>query len=390
MGEWSWDRRTGSVTWDSNVSMLFGRDDDTFGGTFEEWIGAIDERDRAMVLTAVETGVEGREPFRFDHRCTWPDGSVHWIEGIGDVIVSDTDGEVIGAFGLAIDVDERHREIEERTRLLEIERRQRERIEYLAKVNDVLAYSVDAGEIVQRVTQAVVPELAEWCSIVIAIDRRRDRPSITVAHRESDMIEFAEQVLRDLPYDPDAHWGAAKVIHTGRREVFNDVDPAIFKLPGAEVLEKIGLRSVITVPVIGALGIIGSMQLIRCHDQPPFQAVEIELIEELAGRLGAALNSAMLFDRQSRSRAALDTLQQVSGRIAAAATTGKIVHAVLAFGSAGLGADGGVAFLVSDDGDLVPKEAITVVDEATREAELDVAQRAIDKGSVIEAELGKK
>ena len=180
MGEWSWDRRTGEVTWDSNVAMLFGVTDGTFSGTFEGWIESLDERDREMVQRAVESGVERREPFRFDHRVTWPDGSVHWIEGVGDVIVSEDGGEVIGAFGLAIDIDERHREIEERTRLLEIERRQRERIEYLAKVNDVLAHSVDAGEIVQRVTQSVVPELAEWCSIVIAIDRRRDRP---VDHR---------------------------------------------------------------------------------------------------------------------------------------------------------------------------------------------------------------
>ncbi len=254
----------------------------------------------------------------------------------------------------------------------------------------MLAYSVDAGEIVQRVTQSVIPELAEWCSIVIAIDRRRDRPSITVAHQDPEMIKWAEQIQREYPYDPDAVWGAAGVIRSGRREIFNDVDPAVFRLPGGDVLEQIGLRSVMTVPLVGALGIIGAMQLIRCHDQPPFEAVEVELIEELAGRLGAALNSAVLFDRQSRGRAALDTLQQVSGRIAAAATTGKIVHAVLAFGSAGLGADGGVVFLVNDDGDLVVKEATTVVDDATRDAELDVAQQSIDKGSVIEVELRRE
>ena len=388
MGEWSWDQRSGVVTWDTNVAMLFGLTDESFGGTFDEWIQSLDERDREMVQLAIAAGLERREPFRFDHRCTWPDGSVHWIEGIGDVIVSDESGEVIGAFGLAIDIDERHREIEERTRLLEIERRQRERIEYLAKVNDVLAYSVDTGEIVQRVTQSVIPELAEWCSIVIAIDRRRDRPSITVAHRDPEMVKWAEQVQRDYPYDPDARWGAARAIHSGRREVFNNVDPAMFQLPGGHVLDEIGLRSVITVPVVGALGTIGAMQLIRCHDQPPFELVEIELIEELAGRLGAALNSAVLFDRQSRSRAALDTLQQVSGRIASVATTGKIVHAVLAFGSAGLGADGGVVFLVNEEGDLVVKEATTDVDDATRNAELDVAQQAIDKGSVIEVESG--
>src|SRR4029077_19512586 len=120
---------------------------------------------REMVQRAVAEGVAQRDPFRFDHRCVWPDGSIHWIEGIGDVIIAHNSDEVIGAFGLAIDVDERHRAVEERNRLLEVERQQRERMESLAKVNDVLAYSFDAAEIVQRVTEAVVPELADWCSI---------------------------------------------------------------------------------------------------------------------------------------------------------------------------------------------------------------------------------
>ena len=179
MGEWSWDRRR---VWCHGMRtpqccsawrVRPSREHST------EWVERLDERDRPMVEQAVATGIDRREPFRFDHRCTWPDGSVHWIEGIGDVIVDEKTDEVVGAFGLAIDVDERHREIEERSRLLELELRQHERAEYLAKVNDVLAYSVDAAEIVKRVTEAVVPELAEWCSIVIAIDRRRDRPTIT-------------------------------------------------------------------------------------------------------------------------------------------------------------------------------------------------------------------
>ena len=388
MGEWSWDRTTGSVSWDANTAMLFGLEGSSVEGTFDEWVERLDERDRPMVEQAVATGIDRREPFRFDHRCTWPDGSVHWIEGIGDVIVDEKTDEVVGAFGLAIDVDERHREIEERSRLLELELRQRERAEYLAKVNDVLAYSVDAAEIVRRVTEAVVPELAEWCSIVIAIDRRRDRPTIMVAHRDPDKLKWAEQIQRDYPYDPDAPWGAARVIRTGHREVVLSVDPAVFSLPGGDVLKELGLQSVITVPLIGALGTLGSMQLIRCEGQPPFEPAEIDLIEELAGRVGGSLNSAVLFDRQKRGRAALDTLQQVSGRIASVATTDKIVHAVLAYGSAGISADAGVVFLFDDDGDLVVKEATVRADAATREAEREVATQAIDRGSVAVVESG--
>jgi GAF domain-containing protein/PAS domain-containing protein len=386
MGEWSWDRRTSEVTWDSNVAMLFGLDATEFRGTFEQWIQHVDERDREMVQSAVQAGIDGRQPFRFDHRCNWPDGSLHWIEGIGDVIISSDSDEVIGAFGLAIDIDERHRQIEERTRLLDLERRQRERVEYLARVNDVLAYSVDADEIVQRVTRSVVPELAEWCSITISIDHRRDRPSITVAHDDSQQLIVAEQFQRGHPYDPDATFGAAAVIRSGTRELVPAIASDAFTLPCGDVLQRLGASSVITVPLIGPLGTLGAMQLIRGNDRTPFEQSEIELIEELAARVGGALNSAVLFDRQTRGRAALETLQQVSGRIAAVATSTKIVHVVLTYGLAGIGADGGAMFLVDEDGELEVKEHLSETDSETRRIELDVAAQAIDKGSVVVVE----
>jgi GAF domain-containing protein/PAS domain-containing protein len=387
MGDWSWDRTTGKVTWDPNVEMLFGLGVDEFGGTFDDWLALVDDRDRAMVQEAVASGVAGSGPFRFDHRCVWPDGSVHWIEGIGDVIVAEDNGEVIGAFGLAIDVDERHRDIEERNRLLEIERRHRERMEYLAKVNDVLVYSSDVAEIVQRVTESLIPELAEWCSIVVSIDRRRDHPSITIAHSDPDKLEWAEKIQNEYPYDPDVPWGSAEVIRSGQRELIPDVDPAVFSLPGGDVLRKVGLKSVLTVPVVGALGTLGALQLIRCDGQRPFAPAEIDLIDELAGRLGAALNTAVLFDRQARSRAALDTLQQVSGRISALATRDKIIQEVLTYGRAGVGADGGVLFLVNDDGALTFTQATDIGEASGREGEFGVAQKAIDAGSVVIADL---
>lgn len=388
MGEWSWDRRTGAVTWDANTAALFGLADGAFGGTYDEWIALVDERDREMVERAVAEGVAQHEPFRFDHRCRWPDGSVHWLEGIGEVIAGEDDG-IIGAFGLAIDVDERYRQMEEHNRLLEVEQRERERIEFLAKVNDVLAYSVDISEIVQRVTTALIPELAEWCSIVVSIDRRRDRPLITVAHLDPEKLKWAEQIQRDHPYDPDAPFGSAKVIKTGRRELINSVPQEAFSLPGGEILRQAGLSSVITVPLVAALGTLGSLQLIRCEGQPPFDQAEIELIEELAGRLGAALNSAVLFDRQARGRAALDTLQQVSGRIASVATSPKIIHAVLAYGSAGVHADGGALFLLDDDGELRARESIASAGTEVREAQLRVAMQAIDSLAVVVTELSE-
>ena len=76
----------------------------------------------------------------------------------------------------------------------------------------------------------------------------------------------------------------------------------------------------ITVPLVGTLGTLGAMQLIRDSDVSPFSDDDLEFIDDLATRVGSALNTAVLFERQARGRAALDTLQQVSGRIASIAT----------------------------------------------------------------------
>ena len=383
IGEWSWDSVTGEVIWDANCAALFGLVGGEFNGTFDMWIRLIDERDRVMVQNSVSAAVESRETFRFDHRCVWPDGSVHWLEGIGDVIVDEKSDQVVGAFGLAVDVDERRREVEERTRLLEFERRQRERAEYLASINEVLALSVDVDEIVQTVTTSVIPELADWCSIVVSVDRPRSRPSITVAHRDPEKVKWADQLQRDYPYDPDARWGAARVIRNGRRELVPKVDPRIFEHVHGDILTKADLGSVITVPLVGALGTLGAMQLIRGVSALPFSDADLELVDEVAGRVAAALNTATLFQRQTRGRAALDTLQTISGLIASVATTAEIIRAALVEGGRGLGATSGTLYLTDADGTLMIKEEVGLADQIRRDAELRTAQRAVDEGQSV-------
>ena len=382
MGEWSWDRETGTVQWDATVAELFGIEAGRFGGTFADWLGFIDERDRESVQRIIDAAVTDRQQFRFDHRCVWPDGTLHWVEGIGDVVLDDNGG-VVGAFGLAVDVDDRHRQIEERTRLVDFERSQRQRVEFLDSINDVLAMSVDVSHIVDRVTGAVIPDLAQWCSIVITIDRPRTRPSITVAHTDPDKVRWAEQVQRDYPYDPDARWGAAEVIRSGRTEFIPRVDPAVFSLPGGDVLAKAGLSSAITVPLVGPLGTLGALQLIRGADERPFSTLDLDFVDELASRVGAALNTAVLFQRQVRGRAALETLQDVSGQIAAVATIDEVGHAALASGASGIGALGGALLLLDSDGVLTIKETTGDDGPAALKAALTTAKQSIAAGRLV-------
>jgi serine phosphatase RsbU (regulator of sigma subunit) len=106
VGAWRWYRDTGAVVWNEQLERLFGLPPGTFGGTFEEWIALLHPDDVTEVLAQLEAAATSGEPLRFDHRCTWPDGSVHWIEGRG-TIVFDESGEVVGGAGVALGIDAR-------------------------------------------------------------------------------------------------------------------------------------------------------------------------------------------------------------------------------------------------------------------------------------------
>src|SRR5690349_24974016 len=80
MGSWSWRVDTGRLDWDRHTSELFGLPPEAGEGTLEEWEARLHPDDREWVAAAVLRAVEERHEFRFDHRCIWPDGEVHWLE----------------------------------------------------------------------------------------------------------------------------------------------------------------------------------------------------------------------------------------------------------------------------------------------------------------------
>ncbi|MFM2077665.1 MAG: hypothetical protein RJA49_1555, partial [Actinomycetota bacterium] len=354
---------------------------DPDGGTPPRWLELIDSRDRAGAIHEVERGIELRRAFRFDHRCRWPDGSTHWLEVLGEPQFA---GDVlVGAQGLVWNVDERYRLLDERARLLDLEHYGRLRAEYLARVHDVFSRAVDVQEIMEQVTKAAVPDLADWCSAVLVVDQPVDAPLIVAAHKDSHMREWANDVLTKFPYDPNAPFGSAKVIRTGEREIRENLSSLLATVAPTqrEVLETADIDSIVTLPVVGQLGLLGSLQMIRGRNRAAFSAADVELAEELASRCGAALDSAVLLARQRTSTEALETLQRVSGWLARAVTRDDVAVATVTHGAEGLKANGGVVFALGDDGELVALARAGELSTAGTASDtwlLDAVRRAID------------
>jgi PAS domain S-box-containing protein len=355
MGTWSWDATAQRLDWDTDLEQLFGLGPGSFEGTFDAWLSRLHPDDRQHVVRMLAVGSEPRGVFRVEYRCVWPDGSIHWLEGIGDVTTHEN-GELRHAFGVVADIDERRRAEAERARLLSIERDARERADYLAGVSDALVRSLDLEDLITRITAAAVPARAEWCSLVLTADQPPASPITALAHVDPDMVVWARRLQERFPFDPDASFGAAKVIRTGTtqlRQIDDQALEASIDDPALrEAVRNLDLRSVIIVALQSPLGILGSLLLARTAASEPYDEHDVAVAEDFARTIGVALNNALLFRRQQRARNALDVIAQLTGALAVAVTEDDVIQTVISRGTAGVDADRAVLYLLDDEGVL--------------------------------------
>jgi two-component system cell cycle sensor histidine kinase/response regulator CckA len=114
VGTWECDFVTGVAHWSDTLEALHGLTRGTFGGTLEAFYQCMHPEDRPAVEGAIAMAMREHTDWSILYRTMWPDGSVHWMSGIGRTIY-DEHGRAARAAGIGLDVTER-RSLEERYR----------------------------------------------------------------------------------------------------------------------------------------------------------------------------------------------------------------------------------------------------------------------------------
>ena len=114
VGTWEWDVATGAVHWSATLEALHGMAAGTFGGTLEAFLQCIYAADRPDVEASIARAMREHTDMRILYRTMWPDGTLHWISGIGRASYDDA-GRPLRGTGVGLDVTER-RSLEERQR----------------------------------------------------------------------------------------------------------------------------------------------------------------------------------------------------------------------------------------------------------------------------------
>ncbi len=188
------------------------------------------------------------------------------------------------------------------------ERVLRERLEFLAELNRVALAANDYRSLMRAVTAAAVPELGDWCTLHF-VPEPGGTPEVEVAHTDVAKIEWAAQMRQRYPFDPDGVRGIPAVIRTGRLEFLREIDPefvdrAIHEAGGdairdelLDLVEKLQLTSVITVPLNTNRRTIGAMQFVSAESGRVYDHEDVALAQAAAGRIAEALDNVWLTEQ---------------------------------------------------------------------------------------------
>ncbi|WP_455207407.1 PAS domain S-box protein [Kaarinaea lacus] len=113
-GTWEWDIETNKVLWSDGVEAMFGMEPGSFQGSYEEFQKLVHPDDLQMLNDHIQHSLQYDEPYNIEHRCIFPDGSLHWLSGRGKVY-RDATGKPLRMIGTVTDNTQR-RESEEALR----------------------------------------------------------------------------------------------------------------------------------------------------------------------------------------------------------------------------------------------------------------------------------
>jgi PAS domain S-box-containing protein len=139
IGIWDWDIVHDQLVWDKAMFKLYGITPETFTGAYQTWQAAVHPEDRAQSDREVQMALRGEKDFDTEFRVVWPDGSIHYIRGIG-LLQRDATGQPVRMIGTNWDVTIQK---ETESQLLTSQQSYRQLIEQIPEV--MYTYEFDKG-----------------------------------------------------------------------------------------------------------------------------------------------------------------------------------------------------------------------------------------------------
>lgn len=192
----------------------------------------------------------------------------------------------------------------------------------LAEASAVLGASLDYETTLHRLAELAVPRVADWCVVYLADEDASLRP-VAIAHIEPAKAELVRSVLERYPADLSSSLGPADVVRNGHSAYYPDITQELLATAAIdaehlELLQSIGMQSVIIVPLTARGRRIGALSLATERGRSASEG-DVALTEELGRRAAMAVDNARLYhdmavaQKEARFQAALLRAQSEAG-----------------------------------------------------------------------------
>jgi PAS domain S-box-containing protein len=309
LGTWRWDIATGETIWDAKLETLFGLEPGTFDGTYDSYTALLHPDDRHNVLGIVDDAVRERSSYVIEHRVVWGDGSVHWLQGKGEVITDDS-GAVVGTMGCVADVtDQMHaaaeleRAIQGALDAADRERLSAQRLEFIGHVNDALSQSATRNDVMTNITQLAVPGMGDFCAMYVLPTPDAKLPTVEFAHQDPSVVEHLREMAEGFRSGGAANTIVARVMQTGEPVFVPRVDDEIFAAANPpeqvrDAVRRFGFSSAMIVPLIKNRRIIGALQFVNAEGSRTYTQADLALAMAIASRVASTLENRRLAEQQ--------------------------------------------------------------------------------------------
>jgi PAS domain S-box-containing protein len=171
---------------------------------------------------------------------------------------------------------------------------------FLARASEAFAASLDYEVTLENVVRLAVPHIADWCAVDMVGADPRQIERLALAHVDPAKVAFAEELRRRYPPDPDAKHGVAQVLRTGRSELYDEIPDGLLERAARDaehlrILQQVGLRSVMIVPIATRGRTLGAITFIAAESSRRYSPADLVTAEELARRAAMAIENARLY-----------------------------------------------------------------------------------------------
>ncbi|MBD1861881.1 MULTISPECIES: PAS domain S-box protein [Trichocoleus] len=281
-GIWDWNLPTGTVSWSSKTEQLLGLIPGTFSKTYETFLEAVHPGDRDQVVQAVAKALETKKDYAQEFRVTWPDGSIHWIAGAGKLLLNDQ-GEVVRMLGTNMDVTER-----KQTELALQQQTERERL--IGAIAQRLRQSLNLEEILNT----AVAEVRQFLQTdrVIIYEFQADQSGVVVV--ESIAPEWTSLQGTVVPPLEEP---LLQLYRAGQVSSLSDIYATPLEPDCLNLLTQFQIRADLVIPILQGEELWGLLVVHHCASAHEWQALEIDLLKQLAAQLAIAIQQSQLYQQ---------------------------------------------------------------------------------------------